>query len=218
MRLPILVLLAVLTSCEAEDAETNSTGFNSSATGSIGKAAAPTGKPHLIPVRPMTTDAKVLLGDPDVAGEQFVIRIRELPGTIIPPHSHPVDEHLTIVSGTLHFGFGDSFDSARLTALPAGSYGYAPTGTTMFGYAPEGAVVQVHGVGPFHITWKHAVSTLEEKPTLFRFRRGDLVESARGEGRIRQGYASGPLVQYEVKGGSAGLFMAQERELRPLGP
>jgi quercetin dioxygenase-like cupin family protein len=218
MRLAALVAVAALASCVSEAQETNRTGFASSATGSIEKAAGPAGEPRLVPSRPMTSDAEVLQGDPDVPGQPFVIRIRELPGTIIPPHSHPVDEHLTIVSGTLHFGFGDEFDPARLTALPAGSYGYAPKGTTMFGYAPDGAVAQVHGIGPFHINWKHAVSTLDEKPDLFRFRRGDRVAAPRGEGTIRQGYASGPLVQYEVEGGPAGLFMAQERDLRKTGP
>ena len=208
------LILTLLASCAPAPEPAARTGFASSATGSIARADAPAGRPRLLPFRAMTTDAEVLLGDPDVPGQPFVIRIRELPGTIVPPHSHPVDEHFTIVSGTWHFGFGDAFDPARLTALPTGSYGYAPRGSTMFAYAPEGAVVQVHGVGPFHIDWKHAVATLEEKPDLFRFRRSEHVASPRGEGTIRQGYASGPLVQYEIDGGPRGLFMAQEGDLR----
>lgn len=155
---PAMVLLLALAGCVAGEPDPNRTGFASSAAGSIEKSAASTGEPRLVPFRTVSSDAEVLQGDPDVPGEPFVIRIRELPGTI-PPHSHPVDEHLTIVSGTLHFGFGDEFDPARLTPLPAGSYGYAPTGTTMFGYAPDGAVAQVHGIGPFQINWKHAFST-----------------------------------------------------------
>jgi hypothetical protein len=163
----------------------------------------------------MSSDVEVLHGNPDLPGQPFVIRIRELPGTIVPPHSHPVDEHLTIVSGTWHFGFGDRFDRARLAALPTGSYGYAPKGSTMFAYAPDGAVVQVHGVGPFHINWKHGIATLDDQPARFRFRRGERVSTSRGSGMIRQGYVSGPLVQYEIEGGPTGLFMAQERDLRP---
>ncbi len=216
MRMAWLLVAAIVASCGPEPAaEDNRTGFASPATGSIEKPIAPAGKPRLLPFRGMTSDAEVLQGDPDVPGQPFVIRIRELPGTMIPPHSHPVDEHLTIVSGTLHFGFGDSFDTARLTPLPSGSYAYAPKGTTMFGYSPNGAVAQVHGVGPFHINWKYAVSTLDEKPDLFRFRRGNRVASARGEGSVKQGYASGPLIQYEIDGGPKGLFMVQERDLLP---
>ncbi|HEX8263327.1 MAG TPA: cupin domain-containing protein [Allosphingosinicella sp.] len=212
MRRLALPVLAVLASCGPEAPEAERTGFASSTTGSIAKAEAPSGKPRLAPFRAMTSDAEVLQGDPDVPGQPFVIRIRELPGTIVPPHSHPVDEHVTIVSGTWHFGFGDAFDPARLTALPTGSYAFAPKGSTMFAYAPEGAVVQVHGIGPFHIEWKHGAATLDEKPGLFRFRRGDRVTGPRGEGAIRQGYASGPLVQYEIEG-PAGLFMAAESDL-----
>jgi hypothetical protein len=204
-----------LASCDAPNAEENRTAFESSATGSVARTAAAAGKPSLVPFRAMTSDAEVLQGDPDVPGQPFVIRIRELPGTIVPPHSHPVDEHVTIVSGTWRFGFGEDFDPARLTALPVGSYAFAPKGSTMFAHAPEGAVVQVHGVGPFHIHWKHGVATLDEKPALFRFRRGDRVAAARGEGVVRQGYASGPLVQYEIDGGGNRLFMAREKEIAP---
>lgn len=218
MRVAALLVLAALASCGAEPDDPDRTAFASSATGSIKQPAAAPGKPRLVPFRPMTSDAELLQGDPDVPGQPFTIRIRELPGTIVPPHSHPVDEHITVVSGTWHFGFGDSFDAARLTALPTGSYGYAPKGSTMFAYAPEGAVVQVHGVGPFHIEWKHGAATLDEKPGLFRFSRGDRVTSPRGDGTIRQGYASGPLVQYEIEGGRPGLFMAQESDLRRVPP
>lgn len=211
MRICALPVLAVLTACGTPHAPSSRTGFDSSATGTIAKANAPAREPRLLPFRPMTTDAEVLQGDPEVPGQPFVIRIRELPGTVVPPHSHPVDEHFTIVSGTWHFGFGEAFDPARLTALPAGSYGFAPKGTTMFAHSPEGAVVQVHGIGPFHIDWRHGMATLEEQPGRFRFRLGDRVSGPRGEGRIRQGYASGALIQYEIEGGQ--LHMAQERDL-----
>lgn len=36
----------------------------------------------------------------------------------------------------------------------------------------------------------------------------------RGECVIRQGYASGAIVQYEVRPDGGGLFMASERDLR----
>jgi hypothetical protein len=60
---------------------------------------------RVIPLRPMSGDVEILYGDPEAAGEPFVMRIRELPGTIVPPHSHPVDEHITVVQGTWYFGW-----------------------------------------------------------------------------------------------------------------
>jgi quercetin dioxygenase-like cupin family protein len=171
---------------------------------------------RMIPLRPMTADSEILYGDPSVAGQPFVIRIRELPGLIVPPHSHPVDEHLTVVQGTWYFGIGEEFDPTKLRPLPAGSYAFVPAGTTMFAYSPDPAVVQVHGVGPFDIHWKHGMITPEdpEGETAFRFGMGETVRTARGEGRIRWGGASGRLIQYEIEGADGSLFTVQEHELQ----
>jgi len=164
----------------------------------------------------MSGDAQILFGHPDSAGRPFVMRIRELPGTVVPPHMHPVDEHITVVSGTWYFGTGERFDSTALRELGTGAYAFAPAGTTMFGYSPDGAIVQVHGIGPFHIHWQDSVRILDqpEAAATFRFQKGDEVATPRGIGRIRQGYASGTLIQYEIAGAAGTLFMAHERDLR----
>lgn len=171
---------------------------------------------RVLPLLPMNGDVEFLFGHPDSAARPFVMRIRELPGTIVPPHQHPVDEHITVVSGTWYFGTGERFDSTALHELRAGAYAFAPAGTMMFGYSPDGAVVQVHGSGPFHIYWRDGAKVLDEPgaAAAFRFRKGDEVASQRGVGRIRQGYASGALVQYEVEGADGRLFMVREDELR----
>lgn len=171
---------------------------------------------RIIPLRPMTGDVEILYGDPDAAGRPFVMRIRELPGTRIPLHSHPVDEHITVVAGTWYFAVGESWDSTALRELRPGAYAFAPAGSTMYGYSPGGAVVQVHGVGPFHIRWRDGVSTLDDPDRLarFRFRKGEQVRTPRGAGRIRQGYASGAIVQYEIEPEEGELFMADEKDLR----
>jgi hypothetical protein len=164
----------------------------------------------------MAGDVEILYGDPEKPGEPFVMRIRELPGTMIPLHSHPVDEHITVVQGTWYFAVGDTWNRGALEELKTGTYAFAPKGSTMYGYSPEGAVVQVHGVGPFHIHWREGMKTLDdaEGPATFRFRKGDRVRTPRGSGRIRQGYASGALVQYEVEAQDGSLFMVQEKDLQ----
>ncbi len=171
---------------------------------------------RVIPLLPIDGDVEFLFGHPDSAGRPFVIRIRELPGTVVPPHQHPVDEHITVLSGTWYFGAGERFDSTALRELKAGAYAFAPAGTTMFGYSPEGAVVQVHGMGPFHIHWRDGVTLLDEPggAKAFRFRKGDAVVSPRGAGHVRQGYASGTLVQYEIARSDGALFMVREDQLR----
>ncbi len=56
--------------------------------------------PRIVPLGPLAGDAQILYGHPDSLGQPFVMRIRELPGTIVPPHTHPVDEHLTVVQAS----------------------------------------------------------------------------------------------------------------------
>lgn len=180
-------------------------------------------RPHrIIPIRAMSQDVEVLYGDPEAVGQPFVMRIRELAGGIIPPHKHPVDEHITVVQGTLFFGVGEKFDRAAMTEIKAGGYVFIPAGRTMFGYTPDAAIVQVHGVGPFHIhwragnTWRDSLKTLDDPDaaTVFKFRKNEQVVAKRGSGRIRQGYDSGEFIGYEIERADGSLFMAEEQELR----
>lgn len=179
---------------------------------------------RLVPIRPMSEDVEVLYGDPERVGEPFVIRIRELAGGVIPPHRHPVDEHITVLQGTLYFGVGDKFDRALTTELKAGSYAFIPKGTTMFGFTPEAAIVQVHGVGPFHIhwragaTWRDSLRSLDDADaaTVFMFRKGQRVSTPRGMGRIHQGYDSGEVRGYEIEADDGTLFMALEGDVSPV--
>ena len=184
--------------------------------------AQPPAEAHrIVPVTPMTTDVEVLHGDPDKAGAPFVIRIRELAGGIIPPHRHPIDEHITVVQGTVYFAVGDTFDRAVLREMKTGSYAFIPKGSIMFGYTPEAAIVQVHGIGPFQINWRSAAGWQDGLKTLdstdaavvFKFKRGDQVVTPRGKGRVRQGYDSGEVIGYEIDGPDGALFMAEECEI-----
>ena len=186
---------------------------------------ADTRKHRIIPIARMSQDVEILYGDPDKVGEPFVMRIRELAGGVIPPHRHPVDEHITVVQGTLYFGIGDKFDYAAMKELKAGSYAFIPKGSTMFGYTPEAAIVQVHGVGPFHIhwrvgkEWRNNLKTLDDPDAakVFKFKKGERVVAKRGRGRIRQGYDSGEMIGYEIESENGGLFIALEEDVRTDG-
>jgi quercetin dioxygenase-like cupin family protein len=180
---------------------------------------------RIIPIKPMSGDVEILYGDPEKAGEPFVMRIRELPGGIIPPHRHPVDEHITVLQGTLYFGVGDKFERSAMKEIKAGGYAFIPKGSTMFGYTPDAAIVQVHGVGPFNIHWRDGEHWHDSYKTLdspdagaaFKFRKGERVVTRRGRGRIRQGFNTGEVVAYEIDGQGGKLFMAEEAEIRRPG-
>jgi quercetin dioxygenase-like cupin family protein len=208
-----LMAMALLSACGKSGARQHDSAF-SAASGVARAADASTRTFHIAPLRPMSGDVEMLTGDPEKPGEPFVMRIRELPGTMIPLHSHPVDEHITVVQGTWYFAVGDKWDESALKALHAGDYAFAPKGATMFGYCPDGAIVQIHGVGPFVIHWLHGAKTLADPDAAgtFRFRRADRVKTPRGEGVIREGYASGDIVQYEIETATGARFMANESD------
>ena len=173
--------------------------------------------PRIIPLGSMAGDVEILFGDPEVAGQSFAMRIRELPGSMIPLHTHPVDEHLTVLRGTFYFAVGERWDSAALTRMEPGAYAYVPKGHTMFGASPDGAVVQVTGVGPFLIHWLNGAQTLDDPDAAssFRYRKGERVGTPKGAGRIRQGYRSGSIIQYEIEAEGGGAYMVDEKDVRP---
>lgn len=95
----------------------------------------------------------VIEGDPKAPNALFTIRIKLPEGYKISPHFHPADEHITVISGTFNMGMGDAFDKKKTTALPAGSFAVMPKGHHHFAWAKGETVVQVHGVGPWGITY-----------------------------------------------------------------
>ncbi|HYH67332.1 MAG TPA: cupin domain-containing protein [Urbifossiella sp.] len=94
----------------------------------------------------------VLEGDPTKAGE-FVLRVKLPDGMKIMPHTHPKDERVTVLSGTLYLGMGDTFDETKAKAMPAGSYGRTGAGMKHFGFVKGETVLQLHGTGPWAVVY-----------------------------------------------------------------
>ena len=92
-------------------------------------------------------------GDCDKPGAPCVFQLRFAAGGRIPPHWHPVDENVTVISGTFMAGMGDSYDESKMMSLPAGTYVFMPRRMHHFAGTKDGALVQVHGVGPFKINY-----------------------------------------------------------------
>jgi quercetin dioxygenase-like cupin family protein len=89
-----------------------------------------------------------IVGDPAKAGH-YTAQVRFQPGLRIAPHFHPDDRIVTVLSGTVYFGYGDIFDETRMRALPPGSVWTEPAGQTHYAWAKDGPVVlEVVGHGP----------------------------------------------------------------------
>jgi pimeloyl-ACP methyl ester carboxylesterase len=90
----------------------------------------------------------VLKGNPDRAG-LYTIMLRIPAHTRIAAHVHQDDRVATVVSGTWYIGYGDSFNSAALKALPVGSFYTEPADRSHFAETRDtDVIVQITGVGP----------------------------------------------------------------------
>jgi hypothetical protein len=94
----------------------------------------------------------VLEGDPSKEGP-FVMRLWFPDGYRIPPHWHPKVERVTVISGTFNLGMGEKFDRSAAREMTAGTFGFWPAGMRHFAWAKGDTVLQLHGTGPWSITY-----------------------------------------------------------------
>jgi quercetin dioxygenase-like cupin family protein len=103
-------------------------------------------------VLPPGAEAALLFGDPGKEG-LFALRLKMPAGYVIPPHTHPAIEAVTVISGTFKLGMGETADAAAATTLPAGSFFALPAGSPHFASADEETVVQITTNGPWGLTY-----------------------------------------------------------------
>jgi quercetin dioxygenase-like cupin family protein len=83
----------------------------------------------------------------------FTMRLKLPANYRIPAHYHSAIEHVTVISGTFNMGTGDRLDVAKTRPLAAGSLAIMQPGTRHFAWTKEATEIQVHGVGPWTITY-----------------------------------------------------------------
>lgn len=71
----------------------------------------------------------------------------------IPPHFHPVQERVTVLSGTMNIGMGDKFDQAKTTAMKPGTVLLMPPKMHHFAWTSEETVFQLNVTGPWTVTY-----------------------------------------------------------------
>jgi quercetin dioxygenase-like cupin family protein len=104
------------------------------------------------PSLPPGAKAAVLEGNPSESGA-FTMRVLLPDGYRIPPHYHPKTEHVTVLKGTFKVGMGEKFDASAMTQLPTGTFAALEPGTRHFAESQGETIVQLHGVGPWGITY-----------------------------------------------------------------
>jgi quercetin dioxygenase-like cupin family protein len=103
-------------------------------------------------VFPAGAQIAVVSGDPFKTG-LYVVRLKFPAEYKLPAHNHPTSEYVTVLSGDFHIGMGDKLDPQKGELLRAGGFAEAPAKMNHYAWSTTETVVQVHGEGPFAITY-----------------------------------------------------------------
>lgn len=104
------------------------------------------------PALPAGAQVAIVDGDPTQPG-MFAMRLKFPDGFSIPPHWHPTEEQVVVLSGTFMMGLGDKADVGSMHVMPAGSFSKIPRRTNHYARAKGETVVQVYGMGPFVLNY-----------------------------------------------------------------
>ena len=105
-----------------------------------------------VPSVPAGAKVAVIEGPVNEAGP-ITFRMKFPADYKLPAHWHPVLEHLTVISGTFNMGVGDTLDPSKTKPLSAGSFAIMQPKTHHFAWTKEETIIQVHGIGPWAITY-----------------------------------------------------------------
>ena len=106
------------------------------------------------PSLPPGAQAAVLEGDPKTAGV-FTLRMKIPAGYRLDAHTHVADERVTVLSGSIHVGFGDVLDTnpAKSKTFGPGSFYVNPTPQPHYVWTDAETVIQITGMGPWTLTY-----------------------------------------------------------------
>ena len=100
------------------------------------------------PGLPPGAQVAVLFGDP-ARPEMLALRLKMPKGYVVPPHTHPTQEVITVMSGRLLVGDGATADRAMTTPVSAGGIFVIPANHPHYAYVDDDAEIQANGMGPF---------------------------------------------------------------------
>ncbi len=105
------------------------------------------------PFLPPGAQFAVLEGDPMATSGDFTIRLKMPDGYKIAPHTHPARENVTVLSGTLKVGMGDTFDATKMMGFGPGSFAYLDPSMHHYAAASGETVIQIHGQSPAKVNY-----------------------------------------------------------------
>lgn len=94
----------------------------------------------------------ILAGDPSTEGP-FTLRVTFPANYKVPPHWHPTAENVSVLEGTFYMGSGEQMDQTAAKPLTTGGFASIPAKSAHYAFTKSKCIVQVHGTGPFAITY-----------------------------------------------------------------
>ncbi len=116
-----------------------------------------------VPSLPAGAKAALIEG-PMSEAVAFTVRLKFPAHYRLPAHVHPEIECVTVLSGVFHMGLGDQLDMAKSTPLGPGDMMIMVPNTRHFAWTQEETVVQLHGKGPWGITYVNPADDPRRKP------------------------------------------------------
>lgn len=86
-------------------------------------------------------------GSPDKPGP-YVFRVKFPAGYKLPPHRHPDQRHVTVLSGSYWTAAGETFAQDKLTKFKQRDYYITEANVPHFAWAETDVVIQESGFGP----------------------------------------------------------------------
>lgn len=113
-------------------------------------------------VLPAGAQIAVLDGDPNKKG-LYTFRLKFPAGYKVAPHWHPSLEDLTVISGNFYMGMGTTADESKVKAYGPGAFMSLPANHTHYVIGQEETIIQLHGMGPFGMTYINPADDPQKK-------------------------------------------------------
>lgn len=104
------------------------------------------------PILPRGARSALVVGDPSKAGV-FIAYLKFPANYVIPAHTHPFTEVVTVLKGRVGNGFGDRLDREKGELLDIGSSFMLPADHPHYLWNDEESVVLLIATGPWDITY-----------------------------------------------------------------
>ncbi|MFN2456732.1 MAG: cupin domain-containing protein [Chitinophagaceae bacterium] len=85
--------------------------------------------------------------------EAFTVRLMLPANYKVRPHWHPAIEHVTVIQGAFYMGTGEQFKESAARKLSVGDFATMPVRNVHYAFTKGKTIVQLHGVGPWGITY-----------------------------------------------------------------